>query len=118
MGLDMLKVGDLVLWGINVSPAWHVVVERTQFKGTTQYSFVTLTTGAVTSEWFDTLDDLNECYKCFITSSIRPVFSPTIEEVKNESSNRMNAALEKDLEMIDKIGLFQKKSADIEEIAE
>ncbi|OTP19993.1 hypothetical protein A5802_003132 [Enterococcus mundtii] len=58
----MLKVGDLVLWGINVNPTWHVVVERTQFKCATQYSFVTLTTGTITAEWVDTLEGLYDTY--------------------------------------------------------
>ncbi|MGM0330987.1 hypothetical protein [Enterococcus sp. AZ084] len=100
----MLKVGDLVLWGINGHPAWHIVVERTQFKSATQYSFVTLTTGAVTTEWVDTLEDLYERYKGFITSHISPDFSPTIEEVKNEKSKRMKVALEQDIKMMDELG--------------
>lgn len=91
----MLKVGDLVLWGINVSPVWHIVVERTQFKCETQYSFITLTTGSLTTEWFDTLDDLYERYKDFIISRISPDFSPTIEEVKKESSHSIKTELEK-----------------------
>ncbi|MCA6775313.1 hypothetical protein [Enterococcus mundtii] len=100
----MLKVGDLVLWGINVNPAWHIVVERTQFKSTTQYSFVTLTTGAVTAEWIDTLEDLYEHYKDFIISRISPDFSPTIDEIKNETSNRMKVAMDKNIKMMDELG--------------
>jgi len=96
----MLKVGDLVLWGINVHPAWHIVVERTQFKSATQYSFVTLTTGAVTAAWVDTLEELYDHYKDFITSRIIPDFSPTIEEVKNEKSKKMKVTLEKDIKMM------------------
>lgn len=102
----MLKVGDLVLWGINVNPAWHIVVERTQFKSATQYSFVTLTTGAVTAAWVDTLEELYDHYKDFITSRITPDFSPTIEEVKNEASNRMEVALEKNIKMMGDLGYY------------
>lgn len=100
----MLKVGDLVLWGINVNPAWRIVVERTKFKCATQYSFVTLTDGAVTADWVDTLEDLDQRYKEFITSHIRPDYSPTIEEIKRETNNQIKSSLEKEIKKMAELG--------------
>lgn len=100
----MLKVGDLVLWGINVDPAWHIVVERTKFTSTTQYSFVTLTDGVVTAEWVDSLEDLNERYKDYITSQIRPDYSPSIEEIKKETNKRIKSSLEENINMMEGLG--------------
>lgn len=46
-----------------------------------------------------------------------PDFSPTIEEVKNEVSNRMKATLEKDLKMMDDLG-YQPDEQKLKEVTE
>ena len=76
-----LQPGDVVFWGINSRPSWRILVEGQAYKGKAgKYTWIAINGGNPDSQWWDSLELVNEVYYPHVIKHIRPDYKPKLNE--------------------------------------